>query len=533
MEFYNLFVMDPMKQTSIFNHVLGPVMRGPSSSHTAGAFHIASQVRSMLGGTPSRAVCAFDPGGSYARTYAQQGADRAFAMGLMGRPLTDGAFFDALELAPGAGLDLRFEVRAIPAADHPNMVDIEATGPDGFRLDLLARSTGGGDFEIASLRRWPILFNGCGYDLAVETDPQGLAGVLEAVRQGGALLAAPAVQERDGSALVAATRSEDGSGLLALLRRMPRVRWAVQAEPVYFVQTGTQLFQSARAMVDLAERRGVSLGELALQSETRLLGMDPARARDEMLRRYDVMDAAVRTGLDPAFQGMQLLEASAGRVFQAEARGGLSLGGPHLRAAARAMAVMHVNGAMGVVCAAPTGGAAGTLPGTLATLAEERGLDRAAIARAMFAAGAIGVVVAQRATFAAEVAGCQVEIGAAGAMAAAAVVEAMGGSAAQACHAAAIAFQNTMGSVCDPVQGMVEIPCHTRNAVAAANAFLCADLVLGGYANPVPLDETIDAVYDVGRMLPAELRCTARGGLALAPSARAIPARSPCAGCRP
>jgi L-serine dehydratase len=145
------------------------------------------------------------------------------------------------------------------------------------------------------------------------------------------------------------------------------------------------------------------------------------------------------------------------------------------------------------------------------------------------AAGAVGVVVALRATFAAEVAGCQVEIGAAGAMAAAAVVDAVGGSAAQACHAAAIAFQNTMGLVCDPVQGVVEIPCHTRNAVAAANAFLCADLVLGGYGNPVPLDETLDAVYAVGRMLPSELRCTAKGGLALAPSAIAM---KPCNGCR-
>jgi L-serine dehydratase len=197
------------------------------------------------------------------------------------------------------------------------------------------------------------------------------------------------------------------------------------------------------------------------------------------------------------------------------------------------MAVMHVNAAMGVVCAAPTGGAAGALPGTLATLVEERRLDPDALARAMFAAGAVGVILAQRATFAAEVAGCQVEIGAAGAMAAAAVVEAVGGSAAQACAAAAIAFQNTMGSVCDLVQGMVEIPCHTRNAAAAANAFLCADLVLGGYANPIPLDETIDAVYSVGRMLPSELRCTAKGGLALAPSAQALqPRPRACQGCR-
>ena len=520
-----------MKQISIFNHVLGPVMRGPSSSHTAGAFHIASQVRSMLGGTPTRVVCAFDPEGSYAQTYAQQGADRAFAMGLLGRPLTEPAFFEALELAPGEGLDLRFEVRAIPGADHPNMVDIRASGPGGFTLDFLARSIGGGDFEIASLRGWPVLFNGCSHDLAVELDPGGLDEILEGIVQRRALLAAPAVQKRDGAALVVASRSEGCGELLAWLRGLPQVHWAVAAAPVYFIQTGTMLFQSAGALVELAETRGLSLGGLAIQFETLLLGLEPGRAQAEMLRRYDVMEEAVRRGLDPGFQGMQLLQPSAGKVFQAEARGRLSLGGPHLRAAARAMAVMHVNGAMGVVCAAPTGGAAGTLPGTLVTLAEERGLDRAAIARAMFAAGAIGVIVAQRATFAAEVAGCQVEIGAAGAMAAAAVVEAMGGSAAQACHAAAIAFQNTMGSVCDPVQGMVEIPCHTRNAMAAANAFLCADLVLGGYANPVPLDETIDVVYDVGRMLPPELRCTARGGLALAPSAQAIQAKSPCIGC--
>jgi len=99
------------------------------------------------------------------------------------------------------------------------------------------------------------------------------------------------------------------------------------------------------------------------------------------------------------------------------------------------------------------------------------------------------------------------------------VVEAAGGSALQGADAAAIAFQNTMGSVCDLVQGMVEIPCHTRNALAASAAFTCADLILGGYQNPIPLDETIDAVYAVGKLLPSELRCTAKGGLALAPSA--------------
>ncbi|HDT13493.1 MAG TPA: hypothetical protein ENO03_03960, partial [Candidatus Aminicenantes bacterium] len=176
----------------------------------------------------------------------------------------------------------------------------------------------------------------------------------------------------------------------------------------------------------------------------------------------------------------------------------------------------------GVVCAAPTGGSAGVLPGVLVTLAEDRGLDEAGAALALLAAGAVGLIVARRATFAAEVAGCQVEIGAAGAMATAAVVEAAGGTAAQAADAAAISLQNTMGSVCDLVQGLCEIPCHTRNAVAASSAFVCADLVLGGYANPIPLDDTIDASFAAGRMLPAELRCTAKGGLAVTPSALAL-----------
>jgi L-serine dehydratase len=187
------------------------------------------------------------------------------------------------------------------------------------------------------------------------------------------------------------------------------------------------------------------------------------------------------------------------------------------------MAVMHVANSMGIVCAAPTGGAAGALPGVVVTLAEEKRVGDRRTVLMLLAASAVGLIVARRATFAAEVAGCQVEIGAAGAMAAAAVVEFAGGNARQAADAAAIAFQNTMGSVCDLVQGMCEIPCHTRNAVAASSAFVCADLILGGYRNPISLDETIDAVYDSGKMLPAELRCTARGGIALAPSALALP----------
>jgi L-serine dehydratase len=181
-----------------------------------------------------------------------------------------------------------------------------------------------------------------------------------------------------------------------------------------------------------------------------------------------------------------------------------------------------------VVCAAPTDGSAGVLPAVLVSLTEQRQLPEDEAVLALFAASAVGVIVARRGTFAAEIAGCQVEIGVAGAMAAAAVVDACGGSARQAADAAAVALQNTMGSVCDPVQGACEIPCHTRNAAAASSAFVCADLILGGYRNPIPLDETIDASMAVGRCLPASLRCTALGGLAATPSAARLPNRWKC-----
>jgi L-serine dehydratase len=150
---------------------------------------------------------------------------------------------------------------------------------------------------------------------------------------------------------------------------------------------------------------------------------------------------------------------------------------------------------------------------------EEKQITHRQATFALLAAAAIGIVIATRATFAAEVAGCGVEIGAAGAMGAAAVVAATGGTPSQAIDAAAISLQNTMAWPCDLVQGTVEIPCHTRNAVAATNAFLCADMVVGGYANPISLDDTIDALYAAGKLLPRELRCTSLGGLAATPSA--------------
>jgi len=514
---------------SILNDVLGPVMRGPSSSHTAASYRIAQLAIALFDAHPASVRVAFDPVGSYGQVYRQQGVDLAFAMGLLDLPLTDATFFRALDLVSSRGIDLKFDVRSLDDPDHPNTADIRLQAADGKTLAVRARSIGGGSVEITRIDGWSVLVTGQSHEVLVEL--AGAAGprVRALVAGDGALIGEPALQMRGGQALLHAKRrnalSPETRAAIMALDGVARVR---EAPPVAFVKQGPPLFQSAAGMVALAQARGCSLGRLALAHEAALLGISEQEVCAEMARRVDLMRAAVHAGLSDQVPEMQLLTPTAGQIFQADAAGKLAVGGLHMRAAARALAVMHINSGMGVVCAAPTGGSAGVVPAVLVTLMEERGLDREAATLAALAAGAIGVIVGARATFAAEIAGCQVEIGAAGAMAAAAVVEAGHGSAQQAADAAAISFQNTMGSVCDLVQGMVEIPCHTRNAVAASGAFVCADLVMGGYINLIPLDETIDAVLSVGKMLPPELRVTSRGGLAVAPSALKLQPRKRC-----
>ena len=508
---------------SIFNDVLGPVMRGPSSSHTAGSYRIGRIARSLLGEEPVRAVFSFDPEGSYDKTYKEQGADLGFAAGLMEWPITDERFPQALESAARAGLSIVFQTTPIPGADHPNTVLIELTGRKGALLRALAQSIGGGLIIFRRVEDWEVELTGKTHDLLVECERSvgpHVETLLGSRRPGESVTARADDEDR---ALVhfrgSDAPSEEAIVRLRSTNGVCRI-WSVP--PVFFVQRGEALFSSAAEMAAKAKSRRSSLGRVALEYEAQLLGLSEKEVKEEMLRRWDIMTAAIERGLRATDLEMALLQPSAGKIFKAAGEGQLALGDAGTRAAARAMAVLHVSNSGGVVCAAPTGASSGVIPGVMATLVETKKLTSEQIALALFAASAVGLVIAGRATFAAEVAGCQVEIGAAGAMAAAAAVEAMGGSAGLALDAAAVSLQNSMGSVCDLVQGLCEIPCHTRNAVAAAGALVCADLVLGGYINPVPLDESVDAVFAVGKMLPRELRCTSLGGLAVTPSAQAL-----------
>lgn len=395
-----------MEFMSILNDVLGPVMRGPSSSHTAGSYHIGRLVRALLGGEPTRAEFTFDPDGSYAATYCQQGVDLALTAGLLGWPITDERFARALALAPTLGLRPRFRVAPLAGADHPNAVAIEVASNAGRSLRAAARSIGGGMVLLTELDGHPVRLDGKSHETLFLVDARLAGRVERIVAADGRTTGEPARSSSRGQTFLAFKRTAPlGPKALARLDRLGGIRGMWAAPPLFFTQKGEPLFRSAAEMTALARRRRMSLGRVALAYEARLLGLRKSEILEEMGRRFEVMRRSVRDGLAGRGLGMKLLEPTAGRIFRAEAGGTLPSGGFHTRAAARAMAALHVSNSGGVVCAAPTGGSAGVLPGVLVTLAEEKRLDDEATALALLAAGAVGLIVARRATFAAEVAG--------------------------------------------------------------------------------------------------------------------------------
>ncbi len=485
----------------MLNHVIGPVIRGPSSSHTGASYFIGKLARELLSDELVEAAIIFDERGSYARVYRQEASDLAFVSGLIGLKLEDESFRKAIDLAREYGVEVSFRLSNLGEAPHPNEVLMRLKGKRK-ELIIRARSIGGGMFELVELNGVRVSLTGSEYLHVLEGpgDP-------------------PNELKRRGSLVPMGNHS------MILIRSIEKLSdldegWSVESrviEPTFLPIRGKAVFSSAEELIRLCEREDIGLGEAGMRYESELLGMGEDELTELMLSRYEVMRGSIEYGLSDEVK-LRVLRPSASSIYARLLRGELPVGGPHARAAALAMAVMHACNSNALVVAAPTGGSAGVIPGVLATL-EELGLSERDIVRCLFAAGAVGLLIGSRATFAAEEAGCQVEIGAAGAMASALVVEAFKGSCEQALNAAAISLQNIVGMVCDPVGGYVEVPCHTRNAIAAASAFLNADLVMGGYENPIPLDETIDAIYSVGRMLPSELRCTAMGGLAACPSA--------------
>ncbi|EWM98933.1 L-serine ammonia-lyase, iron-sulfur-dependent, subunit alpha [Staphylococcus aureus] len=284
------------------------------------------------------------------------------------------------------------------------------------------------------------------------------------------------------------------------------------------------MFDSIRETIDYAVENNMSFADIMVKEEMELSGKSRDEVRAQMKQNLDVMRDAVIKGTTgdgvESVTGYTGHDAAKLRDYN-ETHHALS-GYEMIDAVKGAIATNEVNAAMGIICATPTAGSSGTIPGAIFKLEKTHDLTEEQMIDFLFTSALFGRVVANNASVAGATGGCQAEVGSASAMAAAAAVAIFGGSPEASGHAMALAISNLLGLVCDPVAGLVEIPCVMRNAIGSGNALISADLALAGIESRIPVDEVIEAMDKVGRNLPASLRETGLGGLAGTPTGEAI-----------
>lgn len=280
------------------------------------------------------------------------------------------------------------------------------------------------------------------------------------------------------------------------------------------------MFRTVAELVAIAENEKISLSEIMIRREMEIKEASYDTVFSQMEKNLQVMEEAIESGLKGVTSVTGLTGGDAVLVqkymHEKEPLSGQIL----LDAVSKAMATNEVNAAMGVICATPTAGSAGTVPGVLFAVKNQLQPSREEMVRFLFTSGAFGFVVANNAFISGAAGGCQAEVGSASAMAAAAVVEMAGGTPQQSAEAFAITLKNMLGLVCDPVAGLVEVPCVKRNAAGASLAIVAADLALAGVKSRIPCDEVIGAMYRIGQTMPVQLRETGEGGLADTPTGR-------------
>lgn len=511
---------------SIFNDVLGPVMRGPSSSHTAAAARIGQLARQLAGGKIQKAVVEFTPDGSLATTYHTQGSDIGLAGGLLGLSLSSPELLKSLSLAAQNGLDIQFHIRKYEAT-HPNTYKLSLTTSDSSSFSLTALSTGGGMIQITEIDGFPAEIYGDYWELLLYL-PDTPGDISKQVKNSRIFqdisLENHTIHCRNQDHLIHLKFSQAlEEKTIACITRQFNCNKYRYTSPVLPVTSGCRnriLFHTAAELENAFPKPDTQLWEMALKYESQRGNISEDEVWKMAAGILKIMRQAVQNGLQGTFyknrilqQQSHLMENAAARLLQAPLINKISQ---------YTMAVMETKSAFGTIVAAPTAGSCAAIPGAILGSADCCGFTEEDCIKALLAAGIVGVLIAQRSTFSAEVAGCQAECGSASGMTAAAIVQLMGGSARTALQASSFALQNIFGMVCDPVANRVEVPCLGKNILAATNGFTAANLITAGVNAVLPLDEVIAAMDEVGRSLPAKLRCTALGGLSVTPTSLAI-----------
>ena len=510
---------------SIFNDVIGPVMRGPSSSHCAAAVRIGRIVRDLMDGEIDSVRIEFDPHGSLATTHESQGSDMGLFGGFLGWDTTHDRLVDSPRVIQEAGIRVKIRLTPIKAS-HPNTYQMTVSNSRETH-SMTAISTGGGSIEVTGIDGVKVSLAGDYYETFIYFNGDGeqlLAHLKENIQADELLLL-----RGEGSCFVEIKSHVFlDRDLIYRLCSRSEILCIKQIAPVLPILSRREIeipFITCTGMLEYNQDKNLDLWELAVSYERARGGITDREVMEKMAGIIDIMQNAIQTGLAGTEYADRILGYQSGKFQSRMENHQLIDGGVLNRIILYTTAMMESKSAMGLIVAAPTAGSCGGLPGACFGVVDEMHLGREELARAMLAAGLVGVFIAAHATFAAEVGGCQAECGAGSGMAAAALVTLAGGTAHQAVNAASMALQNILGMICDPVANRVEVPCLGKNVLAASNALACANMALADFDPVIPLDEVIQTMDKVGKMLPAALRCTALGGLSVTKTAREIEKR--------
>jgi L-serine dehydratase len=280
-------------------------------------------------------------------------------------------------------------------------------------------------------------------------------------------------------------------------------------------------YSNGKQLLDLCKSQQKNISEIALLAEIESSGRETKQIETLLSEQLSVMRDSVQKGLDPEIKSVGgLIGGNAYRMWQRLEKNESLVGGTMLKALSYSLAVTEVNAAMGKIVASPTAGASGVVPGIILALQEDKSYPDEQLVKSLLVIGAIGKIIATNASLSGAEGGCQAECGSASAMAAAAAVFLAGGSSEQCLEAAAMALKGLLGLVCDPVAGLVEVPCSKRNASSTANALACAEMALAGIKSFIPFDEVVEAMFRVGNIMSPNLKETAAGGCAATPTAQ-------------
>lgn len=508
---------------SIFNDIVGPTMVGPSSSHTCGPSRIGYLAQQLLPGTLKKATIAFAKDGAYTQMYKGQRSDMGYVNGLLGRRPEDPRLRRAFQEAKDAGVDVRFVIEDFPPV-VPNISHLTLENTEGEKVVVYSDSTGGGTVKLLEIDGFEVAIVGDCYELIVRTDSgeeenQKLAEDICAMFPSNEGYSVSTVDGR--GLLNIKQRSTYEESVLNKVRALEHVTDVLVMEPVLVVPSNRAAelpFVSAEEMLDKAESTGKELWELAIDYEMARAGWTYNQVWDYMKYVVETMEHSSKEALKGDIDMAGIIEPTSGKVEKYVKTNPKALDMGVLNTAVPwGTATMEYSSAMGVVLCAPTGGSAGVFPGAVLGVANHLGLSMEEKIRAMLVTSIIGIVMSKDCNYSAELYGCQVEPGAASGMAAGALVYLMGGTAKQSCMAASCAVQNILGTICDPLAGLVQVPCINRNAISVANAVVSANMIMGGFDPLIPLDQTAETLFRVGRQLPSELRCTCNGGLCTTP----------------